>query len=209
MAILLFFLRRFDGDGASEPKPAQSEMPAQDSATVPVGIQSVAQTNPPDQVPLPSASGRRVFADNNFRQPVQSDVHLKGSDTPTSTGATPGQIAQGLFFEKKYIQAIDSLRGIPSSDPEYYTAQITIGDAFFRLGRHFQAESAYLKVEETNDPNWTDRVDWNLLMTYLAQYPQKQTELEQLKAKIKRDLQHPVMRDGRMQKLEAAIAGWK
>jgi hypothetical protein len=158
--------------------------------------------------PSPESRERKRFANEHFALGGQVKSRFRGGDSKSKASTTKLQSGKVFFSEKKYEQAAAALRGIQSGDSDYYDAQIMLGDAYFLLAKYPQAEMAYLILEDTGEAGYTDTVDWNLLMTYLAQYPEKQTEFRELKAKIKKDPDHPAIKDGRMEELEAAMKTW-
>jgi len=191
----------------TDPTTVPSDTPTSNTPPVagehPAGPES---SEPPK--PSPDNRERKRFANQYFALSGQVKSKVRGDDPKRQASTTRLQDGKAFFLEKKYEQAAATLRNIQSGDPDYYDAQIALGDAYFLLAKYPQAETAYLILEKTGEAGYTDTVDWNLLMTYLAQYPDKQTEFKNLKAKIKKDPSHPAMKDGRMENLETAMKTW-
>lgn len=157
----------------------------------------------------PATDARRRWADAGFhRSPEQKPNIRTGAPPPPVAPASRAQRAKALFFDGQYAQVLDTLSQVKPGDPDYHSTQITLGDTYFRRRQYTQAEQAYLEVKRLGSPEYDDQVDWNLLMTYLAQHPKKQTEFKKLYDRIAADPNHPAVKDGQLYLLTQALRSW-
>jgi len=145
-------------------------------------------TTAPVKPELPVTNPRYIAKAEKEFAAIESDSYMRSTD-PGQPKNTLQQAAE--FIRKKdYSDASNLLRALSATDPDYISAQILLGEVYFRQKKFAAAEQAYtraLRSDKVSD----DAVEWNLLMSYLAQYAVKKGDFDLLLNKIAADPDHP------------------
>ena len=174
---------------AAQPTPEKS---------APTPRQDVAEEQQPSR-PTETAPDKKTPSSTDPRYLALAEGNFKGSDKSSfMRKAEPGQTqapdvlqeAAEAIGKKKYPRAIGLLRTLPATHSEYVSAQILLGESYFLQQRFPQAEQAYSKALQSGKVS-PDAVEWDLLMTYLAQYGTKKSDFDRLLKKILADTDHP------------------
>lgn len=185
LAVATYFLTK---DRPEQGNIAINQQQSKDTIKNTLTEQPASDTSPPSET---EKINSRRYAINNFQREQEKESILRGGSSGSAAALDTVQRAQKLFFEGKYDSAIILLKPLKKGHPNYLDAQITLGDAYFKKGQFAAAEKAYEEVEKTKELDYTYMVDWNLLLAYLAQYPEKKTKFEQLKSALLKDKEHP------------------
>ena len=146
---------------------------------------------PSDDVPVarnaPRSADRQLIA--------LAEISYKYNEGPTITREGPNEKGPETIIEKSiqaladedYTTAITLLSTVPQESSDYLSAQPLLAEAYFSQGAYFKAE----EVLEPLLPLYADLVEWNLLMAYLAQGPDREEQVDTLLSKILNDRDHP------------------
>lgn len=83
---------------------------------------------------------------------------------------------------------------IAPEQPTYPDAQLLLGQLCFRTGRYADAEK-HLENALNSGAIGRDQPEWNLLMVYLARYPERQDETARLLQHMRTDSAHTFHRE--------------
>ncbi len=97
-------------------------------------------------------------------------------------------VALDAYKSKNYPSVISALKDLPNNHPNYYSAMELLGRSYFNLRVYSKAEGIFKILYQSGENSNT--TDWYLLLTYLAQYPDKKEDFETLKSKILNSSSH-------------------
>ena len=163
-------------------RPIDPNRPVVQQETAPPVNVPVKPVSPPATDPRYIAMAQRAF------HPMEADSYMRGTDP--NQPANILQQAADAIRKKEYDAAGKLLRALPQTDPDYISAQILLAETAFRQKKYASAEQAYIRALRSGKVS-ADAVEWNLLMTYLAQYPAKKSDFDRLLEKIMADSDHP------------------
>lgn len=175
-------------------KPEEKNVPQQQNQVDPNIVQQQQQTNPVQTPPvktetLPADARYLALAERNFKGGDNSSYIRKIDPGQTAPPDLLQQAAEAIN-KKDYSQAIKLLSALPTTHPDYTSAQVLLGESYFGQKQFAKAEQAYTKALKSGKIS-ADAVEWNLLMSYLAQYNTRKNDFDRLLKKILADTDHP------------------
>lgn len=144
----------------------------------------------PEKSAAPATDPRLIaLAESNFNRYDQASIK-RNTNAAQPADTTVLQKAAAAMNKRAYAQAIRMLRAVPATDREYMSAQVLLGENYFLQKQYDRAQQAYTTALQSNKIS-ADAVEWNLLMTYLAQYAVQKDNFDLLLEKILADTEHP------------------
>lgn len=114
-------------------------------------------------------------------------------DGPVRGDAAPvDPISQGAeaFNNKNYAVARTFFNQIPATDAPYAEAQYYLGHIALQQQQYDDAITAFEKTVQANDTRFTDKAQWNLVLTYLAANRTEDAGFKALLATLAGDVNH-------------------
>ncbi len=163
---------------SDEPDSPQKEVPEKDK------IQSDKPLNP-----------YQVAAIERIAPPSLSDIELKSPDEELpSNDSNPLIAAKTAYTEGKYNEALYHANRIQPDHPQYDYVREMQALANFQLGKFEYAAREFLELLNKKTFGFKDRLEWNLVLCYLAQYPEKKEQFEKFLKIILEDPEHPYLK---------------
>lgn len=197
LSVALFF---FQKKSETQDLPAQQETSPQrknSNDTTPIAIQDQKKeqsTTPESRTPSNpvikidqskiaelSAYGDLAMAEYvkpEFEAPIRTTKRERFRDS----------IAQKLYGEGKLKEAIRFHR---DSFPDEPKTNRWLGHLYFQARQFDQSERYFEKVIQSGEQGFTEEIEYDLLLAYLAQGPKRKREFETLMQKILSDSGHP------------------